>query len=79
MPIGASIVSSEIANVISNIEFNHGYTYCGHPVACAVALENLRILEQDNILDHVQKVAAPYLKEKWEALVDHPLVGGGTN
>ena len=75
VPIGASIVSNEIAKTVNTIEFNHGYTYGGHPVACAVALENLRILEQDNILDHVQKIAAPYLKEKWEALIDHPLVG----
>ena len=75
VPIGASIVSNRIADVISSTEFNHGYTYSGHPVACAVALANLRILEQDRILDHVRTVAAPYLKQKWEALVDHPLVG----
>ncbi len=74
-PIGASIVSDEIARVINDTEFNHGYTYSGHPVACAVALENLRILEEENILHHVQTVAAPYLKEKWQALIDHPLVG----
>ena len=75
VPIGASIVSHRIADCINTIEFNHGYTYGGHPVACAVALENLRLLEQDHILDHVRNVAAPYLKEKWHALADHPLVG----
>ncbi len=74
-PIGGSIVSDEVAGVIAQDEFNHGYTYSGHPVTAAVALENLRILEEENVLDHVRNVAAPYLKEKWEALTDHPLVG----
>ncbi|WP_170479316.1 aspartate aminotransferase family protein [Ruegeria arenilitoris] len=74
-PIGGSIVSDEIAEVIGGTEFNHGYTYSGHPVAAAVALENLRILEEEKIVDHVRDVAAPYLKKKWEALADHPLVG----
>ena len=74
-PIGGSIVSDEVAKVIGNTEFNHGYTYSGHPVAAAVALENLRILEEEKIVDHVRDVAAPYLKQKWEALADHPLVG----
>ncbi|WP_170596521.1 aspartate aminotransferase family protein [Ruegeria arenilitoris] len=74
-PIGGSIVNDEIAEVIGGTEFNHGYTYSGHPVAAAVALENLRILEEEKIVEHVRDVAAPYLKQKWEALVDHPLVG----
>ncbi len=74
-PIGGSIVSDEVAGVIAQDEFNHGYTYSGHPVAAAIALENLRILEEENVLGHVRDVAAPYLKEKWEALTDHPLVG----
>ncbi len=74
-PIGGSILSDEVAQVISSEEFNHGYTYSGHPVAAAVALENLRILEEEKILDHVRDVAAPYLREKWLAMVDHPLIG----
>ncbi|WP_299664387.1 aspartate aminotransferase family protein [uncultured Ruegeria sp.] len=74
-PIGGSIVCDEVAEVIGGTEFNHGYTYSGHPVAAAVALENLRILEEEKIIDHVRDVAAPYLKQKWEALIEHPLVG----
>ena len=74
-PIGGSIVCDEVAEVVGATEFNHGYTYSGHPVAAAVALENLRILEEENIIGHVRDVAAPYLKKKWEALTDHPLVG----
>lgn len=74
-PIGASIVSDKVADVISNTEFNHGYTYSGHPVACAVALENLRILQEEGIVDRVRDETAPYLKERFESLADHPLVG----
>ncbi|SEO06722.1 putrescine aminotransferase [Salinihabitans flavidus] len=74
-PIGGSIVCDEVANVIGQGEFNHGYTYSGHPVAASVALENLRILEEENVIGHVRDVAGPHLKEKWEALADHPLVG----
>ena len=74
-PIGGSIVCDEVAKVIGACEFNHGYTYSGHPVAAAVALENLRILEEEGIVEKVRNETAPYLKEKWEALADHPLVG----
>ncbi|MGP6087793.1 aspartate aminotransferase family protein [Antarctobacter jejuensis] len=74
-PIGASIVSDEVAKVIENTEFNHGYTYSGHPVACAVALENLRILKDEGIVEKVRNETAPYLKERFESLSDHPLVG----
>lgn len=76
IPIAASIVSDKVAQVIDNAgDFNHGYTYSGHPVACAVALENLRILDEEGIVDHVANVAAPYLAKKWRTLADHPLVG----
>jgi len=74
-PIGGSVVNDEVAAVIGQGEFNHGYTYSGHPVACAVALENLRIMEEEHLIDHVRDVAAPHLKSAWEALSDHPLVG----
>ncbi|MCA0870363.1 aspartate aminotransferase family protein [Seohaeicola saemankumensis] len=74
-PIGASIVCDEVAAVIGACEFNHGYTYSGHPVASAVALENLRILQEERVIEHVRDVAAPYLKQQLETLSDHPLVG----
>ena len=74
-PIGASIVSDEVAAVIDATEFNHGYTYSGHPVACAVALENLRILDEEGIVTRVREETAPYLKEKFESLTEHPMVG----
>jgi len=74
-PIGGSIVSDEIAQVIGSEEFTHGYTYSSHPVAAAVACENLRILEEEAIVDTVRDFTGPYLKAKWESLEDHPLVG----
>ena len=44
-------------------------------MSCAVALENLRILEEEGIVDRAGAETAPYLKEKWDSLTDHPLVG----
>jgi putrescine aminotransferase len=76
MPIGGSLVSDPVAKVINEAgEFNHGYTYSGHPVACAVSLENLRLLDEENIITKVRQDTAPYLAEKWLQLADHPLVG----
>ncbi len=75
-PIGGSIVCDEVAATVGGAgDFNHGYTYSGHPVAAAVALENLRIMQEEKIVDHVRDVAHPYLAEKWAGLTDHPLVG----
>jgi putrescine aminotransferase len=75
LPIGGSMVSDEVASVINSDEFAHGYTYSAHPVAAAVALENLRILEDEKIIDTVRADTGPYLKAKWEALTNHPMVG----
>ncbi len=76
MPIGGSLVSRPVAKLIAEAgEFNHGYTYSGHPVACAVALENLRLLDEENIVNKVHDETAPHLAEKWSQLADHPLVG----
>ena len=77
MPIGGSIMREEIAeNFAQNGgEFHHGYTYSGHPVASSVSVENLRILEEENIVENVGTVSAPYLAQKWQTLAEHPLVG----
>jgi len=76
LPLGGSIVSDPVAAVINGAgDFNHGYTYSGHPVACAVALENLRILAEEKIVERVHDVTGPYLAAKWATLADHPLVG----
>ncbi len=75
LPLGGSILSDRVAEVIAGSEFNHGYTYSGHPVSCAVALENLRLIEEEEVLEKVRTDTAPYLAEKWGALAEHPLVG----
>ena len=77
LPIGAVMVSDTVAEglIEQGGEFFHGYTYSGHPAACAVALENLRILEDEGIVDRVRTETAPYLAARWQELADHPLVG----
>ena len=76
-PIGASIVCDRVAEsfIAHGGEFFHGYTYSGHPVACAVALENIRILQEERIIETAATQTAPYLREKWYELAGHPLVG----
>jgi len=75
-PIGGSIIRESVAQVIEDGgEFNHGYTYSSHPVAAAVALENIRILEEEGIVDRVRDHTGPYLQKKWSSLADHPMVG----
>ena len=75
-PIGGSVLSNRVAEVIdAGGEFFHGYTYSGHPVAAAVALENLRLLESEGVVEHVRDVAGPHLAQGWARLAEHPLVG----
>ena len=74
-PIGGSIVCDEVAEVIGSTEFNHGYTYSGHPAACAVAVEALRIQQRENIVERVREHTAPYFNERWAELANHPIVG----
>ena len=54
--------------------FGHGYTYSGHPLACAVALETLRIYESDDVIGHVQRVA-PRLQQGLRRFEGHEIVG----
>src|SRR6056297_3759767 len=74
-PIGGSIICDDVAEVINSVEFNHGYTYSGHPVAAAVALESLRILDEEGIITRVREQTAPYLAQAWARLAEHPSVG----
>jgi putrescine---pyruvate transaminase len=76
VPLGGVMVSDKIADVvIAHGDFNHGYTYSGHPVAAAVAIANINILRNEKIVEQVANITGPYLKQKFEALIDHPLVG----
>jgi putrescine aminotransferase len=77
LPIGGVMVADRVADVLIDKggEFYHGYTYSGHPAACAAALENLRIMREERVVERCAEEAAPYLQEKWRAFADHPLVG----
>jgi 4-aminobutyrate--pyruvate transaminase len=79
VPMSALFVSDAIYQVVADASagigsFGHGYTYSGHPLACAVALETLRIYESDDIIGHVQRVA-PRLQQGLRRFVGHELVG----
>ncbi|MFC3110814.1 aspartate aminotransferase family protein [Undibacterium arcticum] len=77
VPLGGVLVGDRVANALieKGGEFNHGYTYSGHPIGCVAALENIRILEEEKIVDRVRTDSGPYLQKKFEALASHPLVG----
>ena len=77
LPLGGVLVNNKVANTIIDEggEFAHGFTYSGHPAACAVALKNIEIIKEEKILDEVKSKTAPYLKKEWLKLADHPLVG----
>ena len=75
-PIGAVMVNDRVAStLVDGGEFYHGFTYSGHPVAAAVALENLRILEKESIVEIMANETAPYFQARVRELEDHPLVG----
>lgn len=77
IPLAAVMVGDRVAEVLieEGGEFFHGFTYSGHPVACAVALENLRLIEQERLVEKVHDDTGPYLAERLGTLVDHPIVG----
>ncbi len=79
VPMSALYLTDDIYQVIADASaelgtFGHGYTYSGHPLACAVALETLRIYDADNVIGHVQKVG-PRLQQGLQNFKAHPLVG----
>jgi adenosylmethionine-8-amino-7-oxononanoate aminotransferase len=73
IPIGATIVQGRIADAFlggPEQMFRHGHTYGGHPVACAVALENIRLIERDNLAQQAAEGGA-YLLDALQALAEH--------
>jgi len=77
-PLGACIFSDQVYDAMSAADpdgwFTNGFTYSGHPVACAAGLANIALMERDDICGHVRKVG-PYLEKKLNELLDLPLVG----
>ncbi|WP_419898682.1 aspartate aminotransferase family protein [Roseomonas sp. USHLN139] len=79
LPISATLISAPIAEAITGLagrlgNFAHGFTYAGHPVSSAVALETLKIYEERDIIGHVAEVGA-HFQAKLRGFLDHPLVG----
>jgi putrescine aminotransferase len=77
IPLGGVMVGNRVAKVLieQGGEFNHGYTYSGHPVACAVALANLELMEREQLVQRVHDDVGPYLARRFAELKQHPLVG----
>ena len=76
MPLGGVMVADRVVDVLlEGGDFNHGYTYSGHPAACAAALANLDIMVREKLVDRVANDVGPYLKAQWSTLAEHPLVG----
>ena len=79
LPISGTVISEDVYQTCLQESdkigvFAHGFTYSGHPVAAAVALETLKIYEERDILGHVRKVA-PRFQEKLRSFASHPMVG----
>ena len=78
LPLSAVMVGDRVAEMFieKGGEFYHGFTYSGHPVACAVALANIDIIEKEGLVERIRDVTGPYLNKRLnEAFADHPMVG----
>jgi putrescine aminotransferase len=76
LPIGGVIVSDKVAEGLeAGGEFNHGYTYSGHPACAAAALANIELMQRERVVEVAGEKIAPYFQKKLAALSDHPLVG----
>ncbi len=77
IPLGGVMVGDRVAKVLieKGGEFNHGYTYSGHPVACAVGLANVELMEREELPRKVREELAPHLAKRFAEIAEHPLVG----
>jgi putrescine aminotransferase len=76
-PISAVALGPRVGDALAaaNEELVHGFTWSGHPVACAVSLKNLEILEREKLVERVRDDIGPYFQAKIRELSSHPLVG----
>lgn len=76
IPLSGIMVGDRVTETLVDEggEFYHGYTYSGHPVACAVAIENLKVIREENLIENSRKTSV-YLRERMNEIADHPLVG----
>jgi len=76
VPLGGVLMTDRVAAPFleGNNVFNHGITYGGHPVSCAVALANLDVMEREDVIGNVQR-NEPYFRELLKRLGEKPIVG----
>jgi putrescine---pyruvate transaminase len=77
LPIAALLVGPRVGDalVAAGQEWTHGFTYSGHPVCAAVALENLRLIEEEGLYERASGPLGAYFASALATLADHPLVG----
>jgi len=77
LPIGGVMVHDRVADVLvgSGTEFQHGFTYSGHPVCCAVALANVRLMRDEQVVERVRDDVGPYFQRRLRELGDLEIVG----
>ncbi|MGH7763195.1 MAG: aspartate aminotransferase family protein [Candidatus Dormibacteraceae bacterium] len=76
LPLSGVMLTRQVHDVLKSVKgpFQHGFTYSGHPTACAVGLRNLQIIEDEHLIDRVAEVG-PYLQERLQRLRSHDIVG----
>ncbi len=76
LPIGGVMISKRVSDLLSEKgeEFTHGFTYSGHPAACAVATANIKLMQKENLVERTKDDVGPYLQKRWQELGDHALV-----
>lgn len=77
LPLGGVLVGERIAKLLIERggEFQHGFTYSGHPTCCAVAVANVQAMRAEGVIERVAQDLAPYLERAFGTLADHALVG----
>jgi L-2,4-diaminobutyrate transaminase len=79
VPMSACLISERVYEVFreqtDSMSFAHGYTYSGHPVAAAAALANLRIIEEEKLVQHAAHVGKKLQRQLRATVGEHPLVG----
>jgi putrescine aminotransferase len=77
LPLSAAMIGDRVADTLISKggEFYHGFTYSGHPVACAVALANIEIIEDEKLVQRCHDRTGPHLAARLAELAEHPIVG----
>jgi putrescine aminotransferase len=77
LPIAGVVVHDRVADVLIDAAdgFDHGFTYSGHPVAAAAALANLKIIEEEGLVERIRDDIGPYFQAAWSSLADHAMAG----